>query len=399
MEFPDCLICSEPIYYSVLLPCGHMPMCVKCLQTLSLCYNQHSCPICQKEIDKDPIITEKHEELVYDEEIKENYKHSDKFHVFYKDDEVLEIMGNNLKYQCPDCGEFFSNWKECTSHISKHGLAMCKVCSRSKMFLNIDVPIFSKRDLPLHLKQHPKCIVCPYQAFDAHDLSVHMSDTHVRCPICAKHDRILWFATKEAFFEHNKERHYVCEAPECLEKGTVAFDSSLELQLHQAQVHKKRIPCTFTPKEYKEDYDEEGKERKEARKRHQDACIKLGLKANEEFHGNRKRVGNLLQSIDLLDEGKVTAKQFLKQYHRICGKLSEVLFCDTVSAIGDAEARALVVRIQEGYRLGKEKIDDDDTIEKFPALNDAYGEDDKRGEQESKGRGRGRGKGRGRSNQ
>ena len=380
METSECIICTEPIYYTVLLPCNHASMCIKCLQTLMVCEKQRSCPYCQHEFEKDPIITDNRTPKPYEEEVKLGYKHSNKFHVFYKDDDVLNIMENNLKYQCPDCGKYYTNKKEFTQHLSTHKLVMCNVCSRSQRFLKIDIPIFSKRDIGLHTKQHPRCIVCPYQAFDQNDLNKHMNDTHIRCPICAKHDKIVWFATPESIIQHNKEKHYVCEAPECISQPNVAFDSQLELQFHQISVHGHKIPSTIRPKETFDDENEKQswkKDQEAARKRHMDACRALALKANEEFHGNKKRIGRLLQNIDLLDDSKITPNEFLTNYHKICGDLAEILFCNTVSAIGNPDARATVVRIKEGYRLGKGLNDKTSAspksaAEQFPTFDQAY---------------------------
>ena len=385
MQTPECIICTEPIYYRVLLPCNHTTMCIKCLQTLTVCEKKRTCPFCQAEFEKDPIITDKSDPAPYEVEIKNGYKHSNKYHVYFKDDEILTIMENNLKYQCPECGTYYTNKKEFTQHLSTHKLVMCNVCSRSQRFLKIDIPIFSKRDIGLHSKQHPRCIVCPYQAFDQNDLSKHMNDTHIRCPICARHDKILWFATPESILQHNKEKHYVCEAPECISQPNIVFDSQLELQFHQISVHGRKLPSTIKPKEDFIESEEHAwkKEREAARKRHMDACRTLAFKAQDLFHGNRKRVGRLLQNIDLLDSDKMTPKDFLLAYHKTCGDLAEILFCDTVSAIGNPDARAMVVRIQEGYRLGKGlndtknpfKPQNSDSAEQFPSFDQAYSSD------------------------
>lgn len=359
-----CTICAEPTKYTALFPCDHSCMCPKCLLTLSNCYNQRNCPICQKQFENDPIITDKKQPLKYDDEIKdETLKHDEKLKIFYKEEAVLEQMQSYLKYQCPECGTFFTNKRAFTTHLNTHGLHICQTCYRAGRFLNIDVPIFTNKEMKIHSKQHPTCPVCPFVAFDAHELSVHMTDTHIRCNICAKHDRIIWFATMEDFVAHNRERHYPCEHAECLAKG-LAFDSSIELQMHQITAHGKKIASISTPKEFNENDDDDRRaEKREQRKRHMEFCKKLALKANSLFKGDKDRVGELLKTIDLIDEGKISPKQFLSTYHSLCADLSEALFTDTVSAIGDARMRSYVVRLQDGYRIGKPRNRD------YPSLN------------------------------
>ncbi|EAY07731.1 Zinc finger, C2H2 type family protein [Trichomonas vaginalis G3] len=375
----ECILCAEPMEHNVLLPCGHSPMCMKCYLTLQQCYKQNTCPICQNEINPGPIITDKSEPLAYEEEVKTGYKFDEKLKFYYSDDNIQQEMQSFLKYQCPECGEYFTNKKQFQGHILTHGLYCCNCCSRSGRFLNIDVPIFSKPELKLHLKQHPKCLVCPYQAFDAHDLGVHMNDCHVRCSLCAKHDKILWFATKEDVFKHNRECHWICEHPDCMQLTTNAYNDQLELQFHQLGVHKTKIPSTVHPiSEMKEDKERPSQILREQQQRHMDACKKLAFNANDQFHGNRKRVGNLLKNIDLLDQHRITPQEFLKSYHSICGKCSEILFCDTIAAVGDAKMRALIVRLQEGYRLGQFQDDStlavnvEDSPEEFPTLGSVY---------------------------
>lgn len=366
--FTECILCTEPIEHTVLLPCGHAPMCMKCYLTLQQCYKENQCPVCQNEIVPGPIITDKKLPFNYEDEKKENYRFDEKLKYFYKETSIKEEMDSYLKYQCSECGQYFTNRKKFTEHLSTHKVCLCNVCSRSGRFLNIDVPIFSKPDLKKHLKQHPRCLVCPYQAFDAHDLGVHMNENHVRCNLCAKKDKILWFATAEDVMKHNREYHYICEHPNCINLPSNAYSNSIELQFHQLSVHKSKIPSTIKPKFDEEiESDDNAQIEREANKRHIEACKRLALKANDEFRGNKKRVGKLLSNIDSLDEYRITPEQFIKQYHSICGKSSEFLFCDTVSAVGDSEMRALLVRLQEGYRLGKVN-DTGLSNEEFPSL-------------------------------
>jgi hypothetical protein len=270
--------------------------------------------------------------------------------------------------------------------LNIHKLKICQTCHRAGRFLNIDTPTFTNRGLSIHSKQHPNCLVCPFIAFDAHELNFHMTDTHIRCNVCAKHDKIIWFATIEEITEHNRNYHFQCEDHECIAKG-LAFDSDLELQMHYIAVHGKKIASIPAPKmsmDLKKNMNSENWEKK---KRHKELSKKIAFKANALFDGNKERVQELLMIIDLIDYGKINPKEFLSNYHKICADLSEALFTDTVSAISDYRVRTCVIRLHDNYRIGKpvdSKISDEESAnvtsdseskkvkDEFPSISAIY---------------------------
>lgn len=375
-SYTECVLCAEPMEQNVLLPCGHSPMCMKCYLTLQKCYKQNQCPICQHEITPGPIITHKSISTDYNEEVKKDLTFNEELKFYYSEDDIKQEMESYLKYQCPECGEYFTNKKQFQNHLRDHNLVICNSCSRSGRFLNIDTPIYNKAEIKIHNKQHPHCLVCPFIAFDAHELGVHMNDCHLRCNLCAKQDKILWFATLEDLLKHNREYHYICEHADCINQPNNAYNDSLELQFHQLAVHKTKITSTVVPtKQMDFQHETDQQLRREANQRHMEACKRLALKANQEFHGNKRRVGSLLTNIDNLDNRSISPEDFMKSYHKICGKLAEVLFCDTMSAVGDPDMRAVLMRLMGGYRTGTEVVierPEDNPEQDFPTLGSVY---------------------------
>lgn len=349
----DCIICSEPIDFSVLLPCDHCDICLKCFQTLRMCYKKSECPICQEEFTASPIITEKPPPLKYLDEIKDNYIFDKEFKVFYKDPEVLDQLRAFNQYVCPACGEWFTNRKSFGLHLNQHKLILCKTCMKTGRFLNIDAQIFDQKSFQFHLKQHPKCTCCQFQGFDAKELTDHMIDKHYRCDLCANHDKIIWLKDIDAVRDHNLKCHFPCTEDICFETGLIVFDSILELQLHQIQVHGRKIPVSFDHRDAGEE-DEVARRRREQREnkeRRQALFNRLRSRAHEALGPNGVKA--ILAMLTDLDERHISPKEFVDHYSRFCGKTTaDLLFTDTVALIYSPMLRSQVVRLFEGYKTG-----------------------------------------------
>ena len=343
----DCLICLEPLTRRVLLPCGHSPACLRCFVTYNLCYGKRICPFCQREINDDPIITDSSANSTYGLELFKGYKHDTNFHFYFKDPAVIEELKSYQKFKCPKCGETLKNFKVLTQHLKSHKMTTCKICYNAKRFLPSQTPVFAQNEIKKHLKQHPKCPVCPFTAFDQSQLNEHMRENHFRCEICAEQGKILWFENLELLQVHLHSQHYACEDPLCVEQGFIAFATEFELQMHQINVHGAKIPLTLDFKE--EAQQKEPDFRNEHRKRINQAKKKLGqvLKSTLQNETDSQSVFTLIQN---LQNQKVSVHKFLKELNKICGESTDGLFCDVVAAIGNPRIRASVVKARQGIR-------------------------------------------------
>jgi hypothetical protein len=207
------------------------------------------------------------------------------------------------------------------------------------------VSIYTDPELKSHQKQHPRCTLCRFCAFDAAVLAVHMREQHARCDICAPRGTIVWFTTIELLQLHLREAHFVCEDGECGGPLAVAFASRLELQLHRATVHGVEAPFVL-------DFDgppEEPDWAAERAARVKSAKKRLRQSIRRAFGGEGPREAEVFAAIDALEKNRCEPPDFLARVRRALGDQLDALFCEVAAAIRTPGIRAEVVRVKTGF--------------------------------------------------
>lgn len=366
----ECIICLEPIKKRVLLPCNHSPCCLRCFLTQRTCYNKLQCPFCQKEINRDPIITDTAEITQYKIECLKKYQLYKKYHVFYNDPSTIQEIELYHQFKCRECNGNFQRFRQFFDHLrNKHHLTTCEICCKEKRTLPAEVVSYTAKDLKKHLKQHPKCSVCPFIAFDYAALTEHMRENHFRCDICAANNRIIWFPTIETIQVHFHEEHYACDNPMCIQQGFIVFATPTELQLHKIQVHGENIVATLdfrgVPEEEHVNY------RKEAQKRQNTAKKKLRSQIKEVLNNDENKEKQFFDALKRLELKKMSAPQFLKLCSNLFRENNDRLFTSIAAAISAPAVRANLVKVRSGIRPCRLPSSTSmPTMEDFPQMDD-----------------------------
>ena len=86
---------------------------------------------------------------------------------------------------------------------------------------------------------HPPCQFCQVTYYDSDQLYEHCRDRHEQCFICSRTEggRHNYFRDYSMLEEHFRMQHYICTAPECLERKFVVFEDEIDLKGHQLDAH------------------------------------------------------------------------------------------------------------------------------------------------------------------
>ena len=347
----ECSICGNQILQRTLLPCGHSSVCFPCFLSLTQCFHQNFCPICQKEYTQDPIILATSLNFNYQDEFNKHYPHDDTFHFYYSDSLILSLVQDLLQFHCPICKKVYKTFDNFSKHLSKHPkehLITCKICYESNHFLPCYNPIFpSQSEIShSHFHSHPTCPICSYHAFDYHSLELHCKESHVRCNICATQDQIIWFMNHEDLYQHCKLHHFVCPHKFC----DAVFGDYLELQHHLSQIHKEQISYELEINTRGSEIVNEAIESEELIIRtNQIKQRKKQLKqiATNDFQDQNK-VKFLFDLMKQLNNKVLSVTEFLEKYDQLCGEWAQGLFIHTAAAIENPQIRAEIVKIRLG---------------------------------------------------
>ncbi|OHS95042.1 Zinc finger, C2H2 type family protein [Tritrichomonas foetus] len=351
----NCIICFEKINTRVVLPCGHTSFCLSCFTTMNQCHGKRNCPFCQKEITEDPIITQNQNVVNYFDELqKQQYHHDEIHHFYYNDEKVLKEQDQFNFYKCNHCNYITKNFKKFDHHLhEKHSCVTCRICHSSNGFLPSQTETFhSGKEIQQHLKLHPRCPICKFIGFDHFKISQHMHEKHIRCDICANHDKIQWFATENEYINHCESNHFVCKEISCCQHGPTVFASHFELQMHKISFHNegnKNIMIDFResqPAQLEEinDYKEEHRKRMKAAWRKLSSGI-----------GNQSHASKVFDLITQLNKKKIDASSFYQKAKETINEKSELLFCDIVAAISNGNARSDLLRVRQGLNIHQMK--------------------------------------------
>ena len=352
-NFGECLICGEPITVRILLPCNHTNFCVKCYETLALCYNERKCPFCQKEVTQDPIITHAPELESYEKESQKRRQHDPNYHVYFDDRSDIALVAGFRRITCHDCNALCTSFGALKNHAAKeHKKQVCKICFDSKRFLPCDTELYTKNQFREHMKLHPTCPCCPYVAFDHDTLTAHLRENHFRCDICAAAGKIVWFATLELIEVHFHEEHYACENPLCVMQGFIVFATKMELLMHQVNVHGADPSILDDVKDDKDVSTDPEVEvsPEEVRKKRSDAKRRLKAALRREFGDDKAKISNIEDLCYKVDHKRMSVGKFCDIYNKVAGEAASRLFVEVCAAIFTPDIRAKVVKELQGIR-------------------------------------------------
>ena len=155
----------------------------------------------------------------------------------------------------------FTQFELLCDHARKtHERFYCDLCVDQLTLFSHEKKLYSRSELARHKRLgdtddtshrgHPLCQFCDERYFDNDDLLVHLRRDHFFCHLCDRDGRQDYYVNYNDLIQHCREEHFVCEQGACAgEKFTNIFRSELDLQAHEAKVHKKGKSSKILPVE------------------------------------------------------------------------------------------------------------------------------------------------------
>ena len=259
--------------------CTHEALtCWKCAYIIQQYNKDKLCPICKnslkvvKYIDFQSYDPDTVEDISFiqmsDKEMmnmnKEKVEDESQIQALYESEAVKNYIFHWTAPYCYECDKVFRMYVEYKRHIETlHGQFICELCLKNRHCVLADIEVYnSKAELKKHLDgksedsnlKHEKCSFCLNYHDDAVALKKHYRDEHRICEFCQnpyKKDTDYVFADYKGFMTHAKQFHLICGHGgwDCVFKDVTSLD------IHQADIHKKKITLRIQHKE-----DEEGEE-------------------------------------------------------------------------------------------------------------------------------------------
>ncbi|OJJ43221.1 hypothetical protein ASPZODRAFT_154695 [Penicilliopsis zonata CBS 506.65] len=251
-----CFICASKVDHTSVSPCNHRT-CHICALRLRALYKNKACAHCRTE-SPFVIFTDDHTKRFEEFKDTDFSRTDDNLGVKYEKDEIFEDTVLLLRYNCPDkdCDVACLGWPDLHRHVkSKHGKAMCDLCTRNKKVFTHEHVLFSTAELRRHekhgddvpgaidqsgFKGHPECGFCRQRFYGDDELYTHCRDKHERCHLCDRQSsnrQQQYYIDYDALEDHFQKDHFLCLDKECLEKKFVVFESQMDLKAHQLEVH------------------------------------------------------------------------------------------------------------------------------------------------------------------
>eukprot|EP01125_Pyxidicula_operculata_P001310 TRINITY_DN11205_c0_g1_i1.p1 TRINITY_DN11205_c0_g1~~TRINITY_DN11205_c0_g1_i1.p1 ORF type:complete len:659 (-),score=173.58 TRINITY_DN11205_c0_g1_i1:62-2038(-) len=244
---PECLTCCEPINYFSIGQCNHKEICSVCSIRMRTLYNDLTCPVCKETLEE--VVYTKESNTKFQEFDKSKLDKDDKCNGLFDDDNYHKEVQKLWDLQCPKCtAEPFKTSKELVNHIERtHKLSFCDLCFKfRRVFLHQQV-LYTKEELQKHLnggdpdlriKPHPLCKFCHQKYFSDEELFKHLTEKHETCFICDMDGvRFQYFRDYSHLEQHFRNKHFLCEDPQCLKDRFVVFKNKMELQAHSVHYH------------------------------------------------------------------------------------------------------------------------------------------------------------------
>lgn len=267
-----CLICAQSIKYFALGCCSHRT-CHVCAIRMRALYKKRECALCKTELN-DVILTTDSEASFSSYDLMGMRFKDPHLSIYCETFEQLEELLAYLKFNCPhpECSSVLSNWKDLKVHTrtAHHGLSLCDLCCSNKKVFAHEHTLFTVKGLTMHMNQgsvgagkglrrshlmaddsatdqddadgfqgHPRCGFCSVYYYDDDQLYQHCRDKHEQCFICVRNGVGRWqyYLDYKHLESHFRDDHYLCRQTNCLQSRFVVFETALELQTHQIEVH------------------------------------------------------------------------------------------------------------------------------------------------------------------
>lgn len=270
----DCIICSDPCNAVCVFPCGHYT-CYSCgLRIHSL--SRNGCPVCRKQGDGLPIITQ----VVSEEE--EQYSQSEiaelrrvtvqdrQLQCVITGDQLAAEVAKLYEYSCPIAScwcrgaqDPFLELAMLKDHLEvEHKLAYCEVCLTHRPVFLCEQLAYSPAALQQHVDGHcsadhlsftghPQCKFCKKRRFyDGEALLRHMQESHFTCDVCNRGQfTFTFYATRQKLDQHFQSCHKICDHPDCasLDLLVRVFGNEIDLIAHRQRVHGIKSKLSLTP--------------------------------------------------------------------------------------------------------------------------------------------------------
>lgn len=154
-------------------------------------------------------------------------------------------------------GHIFKSIESLRRHLSQsHKLIMCELCLQGRKVFVCEQNLFSRSQLDRHSEKgdsevdgteeerggftgHPMCEFCRKRFYGEHELYQHMTQEHYTCHIClrARPGHFEYYRNYDDLEMHFRDKHSLCEHPDCLNKKFIVFVSEAELKRHNATTH------------------------------------------------------------------------------------------------------------------------------------------------------------------
>ncbi|WFD29139.1 RING-type E3 ubiquitin transferase [Malassezia sp. CBS 17886] len=252
-----CFICAEPVTLFCVPPCSHR-VCHICAMRLRALWKNRECTFCKAEATR--VIFSESATKGYGEYTPDELPFVDeKLSISFEREKDYNDTIALLRFNCPisSCNEMCGGWIDLRSHVKRaHSRLLCDLCVSHKKIFSHEHAVYTASSLQAHLSaEHRYCEYCRRHFYSDDELWVHMRDRHEQCHICKSRgaeERWRYFRDYAMLEEHFHQDHYVCPAPECLEKKFVVFEvrigashahpqNQMELQVHQVQEHGKAL--------------------------------------------------------------------------------------------------------------------------------------------------------------
>lgn len=266
-EVPDnmssqCLTCCEPILFYSIGQCGHREVCHKCSIRMRELYKDFECCICKHFLDK--IIISDDRDLPFNEtvELLEKDKESKKLDtsgIWFSSRNVHQECLVLFDIKCKDCSKPFKTMKDLKNHaLSFHNKSYCEICIENRKVFPFEQVLYSKNEIKkhmlkgdpkLHIKPHPICEYCQKRFYSDEEILLHCEESYMKCFLCEAENILYhYFKTYQNLENHFKNKHFLCNEKECLEKKFVVFKSELDLKSHNVSVHLPKLNMSRSEK-------------------------------------------------------------------------------------------------------------------------------------------------------
>ncbi|WAR63982.1 hypothetical protein PtB15_16B141 [Puccinia triticina] len=268
-----CLICAESIKYFALGTCSHRT-CHICAIRMRALYKKRDCALCKTEL-KDVVITTDPQANFASYDLSDIKFKDPHLSIYCETFEQLDELLAYLKFNCPhpDCSSVLQNWKDLKSHTRSvhNGLSLCDLCCSNKKVFAHEHTLFTAKGITVHMNQgsvgvgkglrrsrlmgdegpgtagedddgfkgHPRCGFCSVYYYGDDQLYQHCRDKHEQCFICVRNGVGRWqyYLDYQHLESHFRDDHYLCSQSTCLQARFVVYETALELQTHQIEVH------------------------------------------------------------------------------------------------------------------------------------------------------------------